>query len=183
MGKKDTTETKSRFAKPSEASGGDSWSLTDGDEAKSGKNDGELMLITPLREAEVEDKYSKTPGATKKVIVADVVHLNRKKPEKSEEHEDVYVWGAWLQGSLRSYIGKEMVLGTVAKTADSKSGTGYVWKLEDADNADIDVAEAYLASLSPFKASGEKRDKAKPAETKVSKDTDSGKKAKKGKKS
>lgn len=177
MGKKDTTETKSRFAKPSEASGGDSWSLTDGDEAKSGKNDGELMLITPLRKETVATQSY----GDKEVVVADVVHLNRKKPEKSEEHENVYVWGAWLQGSLRSYIGNAQVLGTVAKVADSSSGKGYVWKLEDADNADINVAEAYLASLSPFKASGEKRDKAKPAETKVSKDADGGKKAKKKK--
>ena len=177
MGKKDTTETKSRFAKPSEASSGDSWSLTDGDTAKSGKNDGELMLITPLRKEMVKtERYGE-----KEVIVADVVHLNRKKPAESVEHENVYIWGAWLQGSLRSYIGNAQVLGTVAKTEDSTSGTGYVWKLEDADNADIDVAEAYLASLSPFKASGEKRDKAKPAETKVSKDADGGKKAKKKK--
>lgn len=180
MGKKDTTETKSRFAKPSEASGGDSWSLTDGDEAKSGKNDGELMLITPLRKDEVSVTRGKKTEDVE-VIVADVVHLNRKKPEKSEEHENVYIWAKWIQGSLRSYIGKEMVLGTVVKTPDAASATGYVWKLQDADSDDVTAAEAYLASLSPFKGNGEKRDKAKPAEAKVSKDADGGKKAKKKK--
>ena len=58
------------FAKPSEApSGGDGWSLTDDD------NRGALLLITPLRSERIDDKFSKEPGATKEIIVADVVVL------------------------------------------------------------------------------------------------------------
>lgn len=145
--KKSTKPATDEFAKPSEATGGgDNWSLTDGDEKKSGKNDGELFLITPLRKETVTtEKYGE-----KEVIVADVVHLNEKKPAKSVEHEGVFVFGAWLQGSLNSYIGEQKVLGRLDKAADSTSGRGYVWKLEDADDDDIEVARAYVASIDPF---------------------------------
>lgn len=133
------------FAKPSEApAGGDGWKFADED------NDGDLFLITPLREEEIADTYSKVAGATKKIIVADIVHLNEKKPGKSDEHEEVYVFGAWLQGSMRGFIGERRVLGRLDKAADAKSATGYVWKLEDADDDDIAIAREYLASLDPF---------------------------------
>lgn len=150
------------FAKPSEApAGGDGWSFTDGDEPKSGKNDGKLFMVTPLREEEIPDSYSKTPGATKKIVVADIVELNEKKPAKSEEHEEVYIFGGWLMGAVRAYIGERRVLGRLDKAADKKSATGYVWKFEDADSDDVEVARAYLASLDPFAAKG-KADKAEP---------------------
>jgi hypothetical protein len=131
------------FAKPSEAPVGDQWSLTDGDEQGSGENDGELFLLTPLRKENVETKSY----GTKEVIVADVVHLNESKPAKSVEHEGVYIFGAWLQGSLRGFIGERKVLGRLVKTPDKKSGRGYVWKFEDADSDDIAVARAYLESV------------------------------------
>lgn len=148
--KKDKSTDDGDFAKPSEAPAGGGWSLTDGDEPKSGQNDGKLFLITPLREEEIPDTYSKTPGATKKIVVADVVMLHEKKPEKSEEHEDVYIFGGWLMGAVRAYIGERRVLGRLDKVADKKSATGYVWKLEDADSDDEKIAKAYLASLDPF---------------------------------
>jgi hypothetical protein len=137
----------SEFAKPSEApAGGDNWSLTDGDKPKSGSNDGELFLVTPLRKETVTTE----DYGDKQVIVADVVHLNEKKPAKSVEHEEVFIFGAWLQGALRSYIGERRVLGRLDKTPDKKSGRGYVWKFEDADDNDIAVARAYLESVDPF---------------------------------
>lgn len=161
------------FAKPSEApAGGDGWKFA------SDENDGELFLITPLREEEIADNFSKK-GGTKNIIVADIVHLNEKKPAKSEEHEDAYVFGGWLMGSLRAYIGERRVLGRLAKTADKKSATGYVWKLEDADDADIEVAREYLASLDPFSTS--KKSKGDDDDEKPVKKADKGGK-KKGKK-
>jgi hypothetical protein len=134
------------FAKPSEAPVGDNWSLTDGENQGSGENDGELFLITPLRKETVATKEY----GDKEVIVADVVHLNEKKPAKSEEHEEVFIFGGWLQGALRAYIGERRVLGRLDKTPDKKSGRGYVWKFEDADDDDIAVARAYLESVDPF---------------------------------
>lgn len=162
-------ETKSRFAKPSEApAAGEGWKLEDDE------NDGELFLITPLREIEVETKKY----GDKKVIVADIVKINTKKPEKSEEHEEVYVWAAWVQGAIRSSIGDQQVLGRLDQEADKSAGKGYVWKLQDADDDDIEAAEAYLASLSPFdKKSKEKKSKATDAEPSKSEKKGKGKKS------
>lgn len=151
--KADKATDDGEFAKPSEAPAGDSWSLTDGDKPKSGSNDGDLFLITPLRKETVKTK----DYGEKECIVADVVHLNEKKPAKSVEHEDVYIFGGWLMGAIRSSIdtGKQ-VLGRLDKAADSSAGRGYVWKLEDADEDDIEVARAYLKSTDPFPKKGGK---------------------------
>lgn len=133
------------FAKPSEApAGGDGFTLT------SDENRGKLLLITPLRTERIEDKFSKEPGATKEIIVADVVVLNEKKPEKSEEHEEVYVFSGYLKGALRGYIGERRVLGRLTNTEDTskkKDRGNYYWELEDADADDVAVARAYLEAL------------------------------------
>lgn len=179
---KDKSKKKSNddaFAKPSEApAGGDGWSLTDGDEPKSGKNDGVLFLITPLRkQTVVTERYGE-----KEVIVCDVVEINEKKPEKSIEHEEVFVFGAWLQGSLRAYIGERKVLGRLDKAKDKDSGRGYVWKFEDASEKEEGMARAYLESLDPFKPKSAK--KSKPdADEKPSKKAKDSKPDKGGKKS
>lgn len=161
------------FAKPSEAKAGGGWKLADD------ANVGKLMVFTPLR----EDKVSTEDYGDKNVIVADVVVLNEKKPEKSEEHEEVFVFGAWLQGSLREHIGTGMrVLGRLVKSTegkDGKSGKGYVWKFADATDDDTDIARAYYASLNPFGGKKEKKSKAEPEpEPKKSKDKGKGKKKK-----
>lgn len=133
------------FAKPSQApAGGDGFTLT------SDGNRGKLLLITPLRTERIEDKFSKEPGATKEIIVADVVVLNEKKPEKSEEHEEVYVFSGYLKGALRGYIGERRVLGRLTNTEDTskkKDRGNYYWELEDADADDVAVARAYLEAL------------------------------------
>ena len=152
---KKTASNNDDFAKPSEApAGGDGWKFASDD------NDGELFLITPLR----KETVNTTEYGEKEVIVADVVHLNEKKPAKSEEHEEVFIFGAWLQGAVRAFIGERRVLGRLDKAADKKSGRGYVWKLEDADDDDIAVAREYLASLDPFMKKGGKA-KAEPAKS------------------
>lgn len=142
------------FAKPSEApSGGGGWSLTDD------ANRGALLLITPLRSERIDDKFSKEAGATKEIIVADVVVLNEKKPAKSEEHENVYVFSGYVKGALRGYIGERRVLGRLVNTEDTskkKDRGNYYWELEDADADDVEVARAYLASLDPFAQKGAK---------------------------
>ena len=133
------------FAKPSEApAGGDGFTLTS-DETR-----GALLLITPLRTERIEDKFSKEPGATKEIIVADVVVLNEKNPAKSEEHEEVYVFSGYLKGALRGYIGERRVLGRLTNTEDTskkKDRGNYYWELEDADADDVAVARAYLEAL------------------------------------
>lgn len=159
--KADKSTDDGEFAKPSEAPAGDNWSLTDGNDPKSGENDGELFLITPLRKETVKTK----DYGDKECVVADVVHLNEKKPSKSEEHSDVYIFGGWLMGAIRSSIdNQKKVLGRLVKTADKSAGRGYVWKLEDPDSDDVAVARTYLDSTSPFPSTTEKKSKKSKAE-------------------
>lgn len=134
------------FGKPSEAPAGEGWNLTE-------EAEGELLLVTPLREDEVN-----TSWGDKKIIVAEVVVLNEKKPEKSELHEDVYVFGGYLRGALRGFIGEKRVVGRLVKGEPKKKGENAPWLLEDATEAELDVARAYLASIDPL-SSGKKSKK------------------------
>jgi hypothetical protein len=139
------------FAKPSEApAGGDGWRFEHEDHV------GELFLITPLRvDSVTSDKYGES-----EVIVCDIVHLNEKKPEKSEAHTDVYAFGAWVRGSLRGFVGERKVLGRLGQDASKSKSKSPAWVLEDADDDDIAIAKAYLASVDPFAAkSGGKKSK------------------------
>lgn len=147
---KDKSKTKDKgkggndeFAKPSDApsTGGDGWKFETDD------NVGELFLITPLRTQTVTtDKYGDT-----EVVVCDIVHLNEKKPAKSELHEEVFVFGGWTKGALRGYIGERKVLGRLGQDAAKSKSKTPAWVLEDADSDDIDVAKDYLANVDPFK--------------------------------
>lgn len=161
--KADKTTASDDFAKPSEApSGGDGWNLTDDD------NRGALLLITPLRTEKVATKE----WGEKEVVVADVVVLDEKKPAKSVEHEEVFIFSGYLKGALRGYIGERRVLGRLQNTEDTskkKDRGNYYWELEDADADDVEVARAYLASLDPFAqkgAKGKSDDDEKPAKKK-----------------
>lgn len=155
---KKTATATDEFAKPSEApAGGDGWALASDD------NLGKLFLITPLRITEIDDKYK--PGEQKEVIVADVVELNEKKSEKSEEHEDVYVFQGYLKGALRGFVGERKVLGRLIQ-GDTKDRGNYPWMLEDAKPKDVEVALAYQASIDPF---AQKKGKAEAAEPKAKK--------------
>ena len=123
------------FARPSDApSGGDGWRLETEDHI------GDLFLITPLREQTVKG----FEDADTNVIVASIVHLDEKKPAKSEEHEEVFVWARWIQGSLRGYIGTQRVLGRLAQDKSKAKGKNAAWVLEDADDDDIETARDYL---------------------------------------
>lgn len=152
------------FAKPSEApASGDGWKFTDDDHL------GDLFLITPLRVDEIEDSFH--PGEKKEIIVCDIVHLNEKKPEKSELHEGAWVFQGYLKGSLRGYIGQgKRVLGRLGK-GDKKDRGNYPWILEDADGDDFKIAKAYVAFINdPLNAGkSSKSDDAKGGKKKAKK--------------
>ena len=133
------------FAQPSEAPAtGDGWRFETED------NVGELFLITPLRvDSVTTEKYGES-----EVIVCDIVHLNEKKPEKSEEHENVYAFGAWVRGSLRGFAGERKVVARLEQDASKSKSKSPAWVLEDATADDIKIARAYLDSLDPFAAKG-----------------------------
>lgn len=138
------------FAKPSDAPAtGDSWKFEDDD------NVGDLFLITPLREQTFKsDEYGDS-----QIVVADIVVINEKKPAKSELHEEVYIFGGWVKGALRGYIGERKVLGRLGKDASktkSKAKDAFAWVLEDADDDDIEIAKAYLETVDPFVQGGKK---------------------------
>lgn len=162
------------FAKPSEApAGGDGWKFADDD------NLGKLFLITPLRAESGEDKYH--PGEMKERIVADVVEINEKKPEKSEEHSDVWIFQGYLKGALRGYIGERRVLGRLGKGAPDRGNEP--WILEDASKKDEAIAVAYLESLDPLSLTKARKDAADEKPAKKSKAKAEPEPAKKGKKS
>lgn len=151
------------FAKPSEApaTGGDGFKFEDD------KNVGDLFLITPLREDEVEtNKYG-----TAEVIVCDIVHLNEKKPAKSEEHTNVFVFGAWTKGALRGYIGERRVIARLEQDAAKSKSDKPAWVLEDADADDVKIAREYLDSVDPFATKPSKGGKATATEPKAKKKT------------
>ena len=129
------------FAKPSDApnTGGDGWRFEVED------NIGSLFLINPLRE---EDFVSEEYGASK-IIVADIVEIHEKKPEKSEVHEEVFVFDGWTKGSLRGYIGDRKVLARLGQ-GDKVGKKSAPWILEDADDDDIAMARAYMAQVDPL---------------------------------
>lgn len=148
------------FAKPSEApAGGDGWALASDD------NLGKLFLITPLRAETIDDKYH--PGERKEIIVADVVEINEKKPEKSEEHGDVWVFQGYLKGALRGYIGERRVLGRLGKGPMDRGNEP--WILEDATKKDEAIAVAYLESVDPFATKKGSKAKAEPESAKKGK--------------
>lgn len=162
------------FAKPSEApAGGDGWALASDD------NLGKLFLITPLRITTIDDKFK--PGEQKEIIVADVVELNEKKPEKSEEHEDVYIFQGYLKGALRGFVGERKVLGRLIQ-GDTKDRGNYPWMLEDAKPKDVEVALAYQASVDPFAQKGGKAEEPKAKKSKAPAEPEPAAKKKKAKK-
>lgn len=150
------------FAKPSEApAGGDGWRLESEDHL------GDLFMITPLRTQTVKG----FEDADTEVIVASIVHLNEKKPAKSEDHEEVWVWGRWVQGALRGYIGEQRVLGRLAKDKSKAKGNNAAWVLEDADDDDVEVAREYLKFVTnPLnKTKGDKKSKSEDSDEKPKK--------------
>lgn len=147
------------FARPSDAPAtGDGWRFEDE------KNVGTLFLITPLRTQTVGTK----DYGDQEVVVADIVELHEKKPEKSELHEEVFIWGGWTKGATKAFIGEKKVLGRLAQDASKSKSKSPAWVLDDATPADEKIARAYMehakATADPFEQS--KADKAKGKKSK-----------------
>lgn len=127
------------FGKPSESKGGgDGWNMTE-------EAEGKLLIVTPLR----EDTAETTDYGTKPIIVANVVVIDENKPEKSEEHLNVFVFGGYLRGSLREYVGKQMIATRLVQ-GDTKIKGNYPWLFEDATPEEEALCQAYLDSVKPF---------------------------------
>lgn len=162
------------FGKPSEApAGGDGFRLEDEEHL------GKLLLITPLR---VKDDAVGFENKIQEVIVADVVVINEKKPEKSEEHTGVWIWGGWTKGALRGFVNKRRVPARLGQDKAKGRGKNAAWVLEDASEKDIEKIREYLGSVDPFKQKGAPddgdADEPKGKKSKGGDDAKSGKKAK-----
>lgn len=127
------------FMKPSEAPAGSDYKFS------TEENIGSLFVLEPKEEKEVETEHG-----DKKVIVATVTEIDLENPvDNSESHEDVWVFPAWIQGSIRSSIAEGgMVLGRLAQDADKGKGKNAAWVLEDPDEEDIEAATAWLNARS-----------------------------------
>jgi len=160
--KKKSGATDDNWAKPSEAPAtGDGWNFTE-------EAEGRLLLITPLESKEVPDNYSKVPGAVKEVIVANIVVIDEKKPEKSEEHLAVWIFQGWLKGALRGFIGERKVVARLRlqkKSEVTKKGNNPAWIFDDPTDKEYALAKAYVESIDPFATGGKaKKSKAEPDE-------------------
>jgi hypothetical protein len=145
------------FKKASEApaTGGD-FKLTD--------HVDELLLFRPTATKMVPGYNPKT-DPEQEIVVADIVVIDEKKPERSEKHEDAWVFQRYIQGSLRGFIEeKGVVLGRLRKNENSEKGKGSIkWELDDYTDEEAELASAYLASANPLEggAPKEKKDKKK----------------------
>lgn len=141
------------FAKPSEAPASDGWKFS------TEENIGSLFVFEPKEEKEVD-----TDWGERTVIVADVTEIDLENPvDDSETHEDVYIFPAWVQGSIRHAIATgEKVLGRLQQDADKGQGKNAAWVIEDADDEDMEAATAWLNARSRNQlGAGEKSDKKK----------------------
>lgn len=140
------------FVKPSEAPASDGWKFS------TDENIGSLFVFEPKEEKEVD-----TDWGPKKIIVADVTEIDLENPvDGSETHEDVYIFPAWVQGSIRAAIADEgMVLGRLQQDADKGQGRNAAWVIEDADAEDEEAAVAWLNARSRGKLGADKSSKKK----------------------
>lgn len=144
------------FKKASEApAGGGDFKLTD--------HEDELLLFRPTATKMVPG-YSKD-DPDQEIVVADVVVIDEKHPEKSEKHEECWIFQRYIQGSLRGFIEeKGVVLGRLRKNGNSEKGkNSFKWELDDFTDEEAEAASAYLASANPLEggAPKEKKDKKK----------------------
>lgn len=141
------------FAKPSEAPASSEYKFS------VEENIGSLFVIEPKEEKEVDTEHGE-----KKVIVSTVTEIDLENPvDDSETHDDVWVFPAWIQGSIRHAIADGgMVLGRLQQDADKGKGRNAAWVLEDPDEEDIEAATAWLNARSRNQlGAGEKSDKKK----------------------
>lgn len=116
---------------------------------KAEDHEGQLLLITPLA---LEEEISTDYGVSD-AIRADIVVLDKKKPERSEEIAGALLFQKVLQGQLRdSLTRRTRVVGTLIKDeASKKKGQSAPWRLTAPSDADIAVARSYLDALDPLR--------------------------------
>ena len=110
---------------------------------------GELLLITPT--ALEEDVV--TSNGTSDAIRADIVVLDRRKPEKSTEIPGGLIFQKVLQGQLRDSLAKgTRVVGTLIEdVASQKKGQSAPYRLTAPSDEDIQTARSYLDALDPLR--------------------------------
>lgn len=141
------------FSKPSEAPADSGWKLS------VEENIGSLFVFEPKQETEIEDKFN---GGERKIIVADVTEIDLENPSESETHKDVWVFPAWIQGSIRHAISSgEKVLGRLGQDPDKGRGKNVAWVIEDPDEEDMEAAEAWLSNRSRSELGGGTKKKGK----------------------
>jgi hypothetical protein len=108
-----------------------------------------LLLVSPLS----LEEGIKTTFGEKEAIKADIVVLNKAKPEKSEEVPGALVFPKVLQGQLQQALARRSrVVGTLVKdVASQKPGQKPPWRLTAPSDDDIQVARKYLDSLNPLR--------------------------------
>lgn len=107
-------------------------------------SNGRLLLIRP-------DEYKtgiSTTFGVKDAISANIVVIDEKAVDKSEEIDGALLFGGVLIGQLKSKIGQGLVLGRLEQ-GTAKVGQKPPWRLADPTDAEKDVARAYLATKAP----------------------------------
>lgn len=139
------------FSKPSEAPADSGWKFS------VEENIGSLFVFEPKEEKDVETNWG-----DKTIIVADITEIDLENPSESETHPDVYVFPAWVQGSIRHAIADGgMVLGRLQQDAEKGQGKNLAWVIEDPDDEDIEAATAWLNSRSRSQLGASAKDKKK----------------------
>lgn len=104
---------------------------------------GETLLIKPKSYDEnLPGKFvDKETGqvSTYDRVVADIVVINTRKPEKSELHEGMHITQGWIIGKTKGEIG-QMILGVLHRG----KGATDPYMLDDPDDDDVDAATKFL---------------------------------------
>lgn len=138
----DGAESVNQFVAPSEKpADSDNWKLA------VPENMGDLFIVTALTEGKTETKFGE-----KTYIEADVIAVDEDDPEDSELHSKQWIFGGYLQGSLREYLGQNKpVLARLNQGTDSSKGN-VPWIFDKVeDEKSIKAANAaYRAINNPF---------------------------------
>lgn len=150
---KDKSKVKDKSSKPAKASKGSASDDEFGDPGerssfKIADHEGALLLITPREHVEgIETAYGDADAIKADIVV--LTKTNGKKLDEPEEHEGALIFQRVVIGQLEGKIGKGRVLGTVGRGV-AKKGQSAPFLIELADDAQKDIARAYLKSIDPL---------------------------------
>ena len=145
---KDKSKTKGETKSKATGSAGDDDEFASGAPTSNFKiadHEGDLVLITPLSlEEDIETAFGASDA-----IKANVVVLDLKSPEDSEENAGALIFQRVLRSQLEPFIGKRKVLGRIGRGV-AKKGQDAPFIIEDPSDADKAVARVYLKSVDPL---------------------------------